>query len=202
MIEIEDLQQPIDSLLAVHEPAVARTKDRPRDPRELPTRAKLKFERSTKRVPSQFERIKTYLTQRSNNIEHERGRGRERERERESERERERDRGREGGDTALSASSKRTTKSTVEASNDSTYSASSVSSDSEENYASESDTERVSLEVSRSDEAAAIDDSNDNSDDNSITSNMMIQLTLSKDPQLEERKLRLSFEVDNFDDRL
>ena len=51
--EIEELRQPIDPLLAVHEPAVARTKGRPKGPRELPTCAE--FEKSTQREPSQFE---------------------------------------------------------------------------------------------------------------------------------------------------
>ena len=202
MIEVKDLQQPIDSLLAVHESAVARIKDKPRDPRELSTRAELKFERFIKRILSQFERVKAYLTQRSNDIEYERGRERERERERGLERERGRDRGRGGDDAASLAPSKRITKSTVEASDDLAYSASSVFLDSEEDHASEFDAERVSLEVPRSGEAAAVDDSNDDSDDDSITSDMMIQLTLSEDSQLEERKLRLSFEVDDFDDRL
>ena len=140
--------------------------------------------------------MKAYLTQRSNDIEHER------ERERESGRGRGRDRERGGDDAASSASSKRTTKSTVEASNDSAYLVSSVSSDSEENYASEFDTKRVPLKIPRFGEAAAVDDSNDDSNDDSITSDMMIQLTLSKDSQPEERKLRLSFEVDDFDGRL
>ena len=47
-------------------------------------------------------------------------------------------------------------------------------SDSKEDYALESDAERVSLEIPRFGEAAAIDDSNDDSDDNNITSDIMI----------------------------
>ena len=60
-------ENPIDPLLAVHEPAVTRTKGRPNDPTELPTRAELAFQRSTRRLPSEFERVEEYLSQRSNN---------------------------------------------------------------------------------------------------------------------------------------
>ena len=64
--EIEELQQPIDPLLSVHEPAVVRTKGRPKGPQELPTRAE--FEKSTQREPSQFEQVERYLTQRSKTL--------------------------------------------------------------------------------------------------------------------------------------
>ena len=59
--EIDELQQPVDPLFTVHEPAVVRTKDRPKGPPELPTRAE--FEKSTKREPLQFERVERYLGQ-------------------------------------------------------------------------------------------------------------------------------------------
>lgn len=54
-------------LLAVYESAVARTKGRPNGPTELPTRAELAFQRSTRRLSSEFERVEEYLSQRSNN---------------------------------------------------------------------------------------------------------------------------------------
>ena len=44
--------------------------------------------------------------------------------------------------------------------------------------------------------------SSDNSNDNSITSDMMIQLALSEDPQLEERMMQLETGVDNFGSQL
>ena len=58
----------IDPLLLVQDPAIVRPKGRPRGPRELPTRAELIAERSTQRQPSQFERVESYLSQRSLNM--------------------------------------------------------------------------------------------------------------------------------------
>ena len=42
----------------------------------------------------------------------------------------------------------------------------------------------------------------DDSDDDSITSDMMVQLALSEDPQLEERMMQLGIGVDDFNGQL
>lgn len=54
---VDEIQQPNDPVLTVREPAVARPKGRPNGPRELPTRAEYEAERSTRRIPSQFEQV-------------------------------------------------------------------------------------------------------------------------------------------------
>ncbi len=167
LTEVEDLQQPIDPLLAVHEPAIAITKGRPTgNKKELPSRAELEFEKSTKRLPSQFEQVEAYLTQRSNNTEQggkfkqvkRRGSGRGRGGE-----ERGRGRGRGRGDTATSAPSTRTAIELSDASASSASSDSDVSSDSDADHASESDAERAPLGVARLDKNAATSDSDNES---------------------------------------
>ncbi len=45
--EVAETQQLRDSILYAREPAVCKTKGRPRGPRELPTRAEVEAERST-----------------------------------------------------------------------------------------------------------------------------------------------------------
>ena len=56
---------PINPLLTILEPAVTRPKGRPTGPQELPTRAELALERSTRRNPSEFERVEDRLAQQS-----------------------------------------------------------------------------------------------------------------------------------------
>lgn len=209
LTEVEDLRQPIDSLLSVHEPAVARTKGRPTGPRELPTRAELEFQRSTQREPSRFERAEAYLVQRNETeptstsrggSSQARGRGRVQPRGRERGRGRGRGRGQGRGrgrgtdDTATLAEASEAPEEAEEASE---ASEASDSSDSDVDRASDSDSERVPLKTARPTIAPDNDSDNDsiNSID-SISSDMMAKWALSEDPQLEERQWRLNSGLD------
>ena len=212
LAKTEDLQQPIDPLLAIYEPAVARPKGRPQGPIELPTRTELAFQQSTRREPSKFKRVEAQLSQRSNESNQAnaggRGRGRARGRARGRGRGPTRGRGRgptrgRGGDSAVTAPAgtapTRTAPpnhSTIESSApDHALEASEAKSaeSSDPGRASESDSKRIPLAAAPRSES---EDSGNESGDSMFKPKVMVKLAISEDPHLEERRIRLDSEVD------